>query len=83
MGHRRPVVMPSVEVGMDEGRLVEFLVQVGSPVAVGQPLFVVEAEKVTLEIEAPAAGRVAELCAEPDSDLRVGSPVLVLELDVP
>lgn len=80
MGQRRPVVMPSVEVGMDEGRLVEFLVQVGSPVAVGQPLFVVEAEKVTLEIEAPAAGRVAELCAEPDSDVRVGSPVLVLDV---
>ena len=80
MGQRRPVVMPSVEVGMNEGRLVEFLVQVGSPVAVGQPLFVVEAEKVTLEIEAPAAGLVAELCAEPDSDVRVGSPVLVLDV---
>ena len=76
----RPVVMPSVEVGMDEGRLVEFLVQLDSPVALGQPLFVVEAEKVTLEIEAPAAGRVAEFCAEPDSDVRVGSPVLVLDV---
>lgn len=29
------------------------------------------------------AGRVAELCTEPDSDVRVGSPELVLELDVP
>ena len=76
----RPVVMPSVEVGMDEGRLVEFLVKLGSPVALGQPLFVVEAEKVTLEIEAPATGRVAEFCAEPDSDVRVGSPVLVLDV---
>jgi pyruvate/2-oxoglutarate dehydrogenase complex dihydrolipoamide acyltransferase (E2) component len=79
-GERRPVVMPSVEVGMEEGRLVEFLVEVGSSVSVGQPLFVVEAEKVTLEIEAPAAGRVAELCAQPDSDVRVGSPVLVLDV---
>ena len=48
--------MPSVEVGMEAGRLVELLVQVGATVTVGQPLFVVEAEKVTLEIEAPAAG---------------------------
>jgi pyruvate/2-oxoglutarate dehydrogenase complex dihydrolipoamide acyltransferase (E2) component len=77
---RRPVVMPSVEVGMEEGRLIEFLVDVGSSVSVGQPLFVVEAEKVTLEIEAPAAGRVAELCVEPDTDVRVGSPVLVLDV---
>jgi len=77
---RRPVVMPSVEVGMEEGRLVEFLVAPGASVTVGQPLFVVEAEKVTLEIEAPAAGRVAELCVEPDTDVRVGSPVLVLDV---
>ncbi len=80
MGALRPVPMPSVEVGMDEGRLVEFLVQVGSTVTVGQPLFVVEAEKVTLEIEASTAGRVAELCVEPDSDVRVGEPVLMLDV---
>jgi pyruvate/2-oxoglutarate dehydrogenase complex dihydrolipoamide acyltransferase (E2) component len=80
MPRERPVVMPSVEVGMEEGRLVEFLVDVGSPVAAGQPLFVVAADKVTLEIEAPAAGRVTELCAAADSDVRVGAPVLVLEV---
>jgi pyruvate/2-oxoglutarate dehydrogenase complex dihydrolipoamide acyltransferase (E2) component len=79
-GARRPVAMPSVEVGMEQGRVVEFLVEVGSPVALGQPLFVVEAETVTIEIEAPAAGRVAELCAEPDTDVAVGSPVLVLDV---
>lgn len=76
----RPVVMPSVEVGMEEGRVLEFLVEVGASVAVGQPLFVVESDKVTLEIEAPVAGRVAELCAQPDTDVPVGSPVLVLDV---
>lgn len=80
MGQRRPVLMPSVEVGMDEGRLVEFLVQVGSAVAVGQPLFVVEAEKVTVEIEAPATGRIVELCVEPGTNVRIGAPVLVLDV---
>jgi pyruvate/2-oxoglutarate dehydrogenase complex dihydrolipoamide acyltransferase (E2) component len=79
MGAHRPVLMPSVEVGMEAGLLVELLVQVGATVTVGQPLFVVEAEKVTLEIEAPAAGRVAELCAEPGTDVRVGDPVLMLD----
>lgn len=52
---------------------------VGATVTVGQPLFVVEAEKVTLEIEAPAAGRVAERCAEPGTDVRVGEPALMLD----
>lgn len=80
MAERRSVVMPSVEVGMDMGRLAQFLVQVGSSVSAGQPLFVVEAEKVTLEIEAPTAGRVAELCVQPDTDVRVGTTVLVLDV---
>jgi 2-oxoisovalerate dehydrogenase E2 component (dihydrolipoyl transacylase) len=80
MAEQRPVVMPSVEVGMEEGRVVEFLVEVGSWVARGQPLFVVEADKVTIEIDAPVEGRVAELCEEPDTDVRVGSPVLVLDV---
>ena len=77
----REIVMPSVEVGMDAGRLVDFLVQVGDRVSVGQPLFTVEAEKVTLEIESPVAGRVAELCVSPSSEVAVGLPVLVLKVE--
>ena len=76
----RPVLMPSVEVGMEHGRLVEFLVALGEAVAVGDPLFAVEGEKAILEIESPVAGRVAELVATPGSELPVGAPVLVIEV---
>jgi pyruvate dehydrogenase E2 component (dihydrolipoamide acetyltransferase) len=72
--------MPSVEVGMEQGRLVEFLVALGATVAVGDPLFTVEGEKAMLDIESPVAGRVAELVAAPGSDLAVGSEVLVIEV---
>ena len=75
---RRPVPMPRVEMGMDDWRLVE-LSWGRSDRDGGKPLFVVEAEKVTLEVEAPATGRVAELCAEPGTDVRVGEPVLMLD----
>ena len=37
--------------------------------------------KVTLEIEAPATGCVVEFCVEPDSEVRVGSVVLVLDAE--
>jgi pyruvate/2-oxoglutarate dehydrogenase complex dihydrolipoamide acyltransferase (E2) component len=77
---RRAVLMPSVEVGMEEGRLVEFLVVLGATVAVGDPLFAVEGEKAMLEIESPVAGRVVELVAVADSDLVVGAEVLVIEV---
>jgi hypothetical protein len=45
----------------------------GSPEAVGQSLFVVEAEKVMIDA-------AASWSAEPDSDVRVGSPVVVLNI---
>lgn len=75
----RPVLMPSVEVGMEHGRLVEFLVALGATVAVGDPLFTVEGEKAMLEIESPIAGRVAELVATAGTDLPVGAEVLMIE----
>lgn len=76
----RPVLMPSVEVGMEQGRLVEFLVALGATVAVGDPLFTVEGDKAMLDIESPVAGRVAELVATPGVDLPVGAEVLVIEV---
>jgi pyruvate dehydrogenase E2 component (dihydrolipoamide acetyltransferase) len=76
----RRVLMPSVEVGMEQGRLVEFLVALGATVAVGDPLFTVEGEKAMLDIESPVAGRVAELVAKPGTDLAVGAEVLVIEV---
>jgi pyruvate/2-oxoglutarate dehydrogenase complex dihydrolipoamide acyltransferase (E2) component len=76
----RPVIMPSVEVGMEHGRLVEFLVARGATVAVGDPLFTVEGEKAMLDIESPVAGRVTELVATAGTDLPVGAEVLVIEV---
>lgn len=77
----RAVLMPSFEVGMEQGRLVEFLVALGATIAVGDPLFSVEGEKATLDIESPVAGRVAALVAAPGADLPVGAEVLVIEVD--
>lgn len=65
---------------MEDGRVLEYLVKVGTTVAVGDPLFTVEADKVTLEIESPAAGLVVELIAEPDTELPVGAEILILEV---
>ena len=76
----RPVLMPSVEVGMEQGRLVEFLVALGATVAVGDPLFRVEGDKAMLDIESPVAGRIAQLVATPGADLPVGADVLVIEV---
>ena len=41
---------------MNEGELVEWLVEDGGVVTEGQPLFALESEKSTQEVDAPASG---------------------------
>jgi hypothetical protein len=45
-------------MAMTEGTLAEWLVADGQEVTEGQPIYVIETEKVAQEIEAPAAGRL-------------------------
>lgn len=52
------ITMPKLGLTMTEGLLAEWLVAPGDSVAAGQPLFVVETDKISNEIEAPAEGRI-------------------------
>lgn len=55
------VVMPKLGLTMTEATLVEWLKEDGDTVAKGEVLFVLESEKSTLEIEAPASGTLQVL----------------------
>lgn len=48
--------IPKVAVSMREGTLTEWLVADGQPVREGQPIYVLEMEKSTMDIESPASG---------------------------
>jgi len=50
------VVLPKLGFSMTEGVLAEWLVADGGAVTEGAPLFALEAEKATQEIDAPASG---------------------------
>jgi pyruvate/2-oxoglutarate dehydrogenase complex dihydrolipoamide acyltransferase (E2) component len=50
------VIMPKLGLTMTEGLVVEWLVEDGATVTVGQPVFVVETDKSNVEVEAEAAG---------------------------
>jgi len=52
--------IPKVAVSMREGTLVEWLVADGSSVQEGQPIFTLELEKSTMDVEAPAAGIIRQ-----------------------
>lgn len=50
------VLLPKLGFSMSEGELSEWLVVDGGQVTEGEPLFSVESEKSTNEVEAPASG---------------------------
>lgn len=50
------ILLPKLGFSMSEGELSEWLVADGGQVTEGEPLFSVESEKSTNEVEAPASG---------------------------
>jgi pyruvate/2-oxoglutarate dehydrogenase complex dihydrolipoamide acyltransferase (E2) component len=69
------IKMPKWGMSMQEGVLTEWNVAVGDEVTEGQALATVETEKVDAEVEAPAAGTVAELLVEAGETVEVGTVI--------
>ncbi|MDB5673621.1 MAG: dehydrogenase, partial [Sphingomonas bacterium] len=74
-GAASAIVMPKLGLSMTEGLVAEWLVAPGDEVAAGQVLFVVETDKISNEIEAPAAGRIVSLLVGAGDTVDVGAPV--------
>ena len=69
------IVMPKLGLSMTEGLLAEWLVGPGDEVAAGQVLFVVETDKISNEVEAPAPGRILSLLVAAGDTVDVGAPL--------
>lgn len=50
------IIFPKIGFSMTEGVLAEWLVEDGATVTEGQPLYAIETDKSTNEVEAPASG---------------------------
>jgi pyruvate dehydrogenase E2 component (dihydrolipoamide acetyltransferase) len=59
-----PVTLPQLSISMEEGKVLRWLVEDGAPVSAGQPIVEIETDKATVEVEAPADGRVRIAAAE-------------------
>ncbi len=60
-----PVIMPKLEMTQETATIIEWLKQEGEEVEKGEPLLVVETDKITVDIESPASGILAGVCAGP------------------
>ena len=71
------VVMPRLGLTMTEGRVVEWFKNTGDLVEKGEPLFSIENEKATLDIESPFSGYVNVLVAA-DTVVPILKPVALI-----
>lgn len=72
------IIIPDLGATGGDVMLNEWLVQPGDTVTAGQPLFVVETDKATVEVEAFRDGVIRELRAEAGSTLAPGTVVALL-----
>lgn len=66
--------LPKLAVSMQNGTLVEWLVASGATVAQGQPIYVIETEKTSTEVQSPFAGTITTV-AELGHTYPVGTPI--------
>jgi pyruvate dehydrogenase E2 component (dihydrolipoamide acetyltransferase) len=67
--------MPKLGLTMSEGLIAEWCVKPGDAVQAGQVLFVVETDKISNEIQAPADGTIIDVLAGEGATVAVGLPV--------
>lgn len=50
------ILLPKIGFSMNEGQIAEWLAKDGDAISEGQPIFSLESDKSTNEVEAPASG---------------------------
>jgi pyruvate dehydrogenase E2 component (dihydrolipoamide acetyltransferase) len=72
------VKLPKLAASMDDGVISKWLKAVGDSVKRGEPLFEVESDKVTTEVESPADGIVRRIVVPEGEKIDVGTVLAVI-----
>ncbi len=75
------ITMPKMGFDMQEGTIVKWLKQVGDEVKKGEPVAEIETDKVTIEIESFASGKITKIVAEEGAVVPVGGTIAILDGD--
>jgi pyruvate dehydrogenase E2 component (dihydrolipoamide acetyltransferase) len=71
--------LPDLGEGLPDAEIVRWLVEVGQPVTVNQPLVEVETAKAVVEVPSPFAGVLAERHFGPGDTVAVGAALVSIE----
>jgi pyruvate/2-oxoglutarate dehydrogenase complex dihydrolipoamide acyltransferase (E2) component len=79
VGEVVPVNMPKLTMAATEATFIEWLVDDGTSVAEGEPIYSVATDKVENEVESPASGILRHGDAESEVDYPVGTQLGAIE----
>ena len=77
----KKINMPKLAPEMESGVLCAWLKEEGESVAVGEPLFEIETNKVVNQVEATTSGVLKKQLVEEGDTVRVDSAVAVVEAE--
>ncbi|MGH3038714.1 MAG: dihydrolipoamide acetyltransferase family protein [Gaiellaceae bacterium] len=72
------VTLPRLGQGMEAGTIVRWLKAEGDTVEKGEPLYELDTEKVTQEVEADASGTLLKILAGEGEEIEVGKAIAVI-----
>jgi pyruvate dehydrogenase E2 component (dihydrolipoamide acetyltransferase) len=72
------IVIPNLGITVEKGKIVEWTKNEGDSVEKGEALFVVEADKVTTEVESPADGVLAKILVDVEVEVPVFTVVALV-----
>ena len=76
------VRIPQLGEGLQEALLVEFLKNPGDTIGRDDPIYVMETDKATTDVESPYDGTLVEWTVEPGSVLEIGAEIGKMEVSV-
>src|SRR4051794_17747830 len=71
------IKLPRLGQGMESGTIVKWLKAEGEPVEKGEPLYELDTDKVTQEVEADASGVLLKIAVE-EGEVEVGKTIAVI-----
>ena len=74
----KEIVMPQAGQDLEVGTVREWLKQVGDPVRKGEPIVIVETEKISLDIPSPIDGVLREIRVPEGSESAIFSVIGVV-----
>ncbi len=72
--------LAAVGMNMEEATIIQWLKRPGDSFTKGEPLYEIETEKVTQEVEAPGDGTMVQILVAEDEDAAVDQEVCIVDM---